>query len=166
MSATAFPARPGTYVVLLASTRRRRVTIGRLGALALRAGCYCYVGSAFGPGGLRARLQHHLDVARRLHWHIDYLRRVTTPTAVWFSDDPQRNECRWAQTLVTLPGADMPLAGFGASDCGCATHLFHFDNVPALDAFERRLAPATAARRTRVQLAVIDATGTVVPARP
>jgi Uri superfamily endonuclease len=165
LSATVFPARPGTYVVLLAATRRRRVSIGRLGALALRAGCYCYVGSAFGPGGLRARLQHHLGIAHRLHWHIDYLRRVTTPTAVWFSDDPQRHECRWAQIIGALPGAEMPLTGFGASDCNCATHLFHFDKAPAFDAFERRLAPATAARRSRVQITAIDDAGTAVPAR-
>lgn len=156
MSAPVFPSSAGTYVVLLNAARRRRLTIGRLGALAMREGCYCYVGSAFGPGGLRARLHHHLGVAHRLHWHIDYLRRVTAPMAVWFSDDTRRQECRWSRALGTLPGATMPLAGFGASDCDCATHLFHFDTAPALDEFARRLTPATTSRRPLNEVSVPD----------
>jgi len=42
--------------------------------LALGPGLYVYVGSACGPGGLRARLARHLcGRRRRLHWHIDKL---------------------------------------------------------------------------------------------
>ena len=79
VAATTIPLRQGTYALLLAVERRRRITVGRLGALAAAAGCYVYIGSAFGPGGRRARLRHHLGVAQRLHWHIDYLRRIATP---------------------------------------------------------------------------------------
>ncbi len=42
--------------------------------LVLGPGIYVYVGSACGPGGLRARLSRHLcGRRRRLHWHIDRL---------------------------------------------------------------------------------------------
>ena len=37
-------------------------------------GTYLYVGSAKGPGGLRARIKRHLRRhGKRLFWHIDYL---------------------------------------------------------------------------------------------
>jgi hypothetical protein len=37
-------------------------------------------------------------------------------------------ECGWSQALLALPGACVPAAGFGASDCcsGCPAHLVHF----------------------------------------
>ena len=52
-------AQPGTYVLVLASQRTDPVRIGRLGTLALKPGVFIYVGSAFGPGGLAARIRHH-----------------------------------------------------------------------------------------------------------
>ena len=45
----------------------------RFGKLTLAAGQYAYVGSAHGPGGLRARVGRHLRAEKPLHWHIDYL---------------------------------------------------------------------------------------------
>ena len=47
---------PGTYILLLHAALERDVTIGAAGILSLRQGYYAYVGSAFGPGGLYARL--------------------------------------------------------------------------------------------------------------
>jgi Domain of unknown function DUF123 len=70
-------ARPGTYVLVLSSRSTDLIQIGRLGALQLQSGFYVYVGSALGPGGVRARLAHHLKLSRRPHWHIDYLRAHT-----------------------------------------------------------------------------------------
>jgi Uri superfamily endonuclease len=64
----------GTYAIVLRSQTLGPVRIGKLGTLRLQEGFYIYVGSAFGPGGLQARIQHHLQRARRPHWHIDYLR--------------------------------------------------------------------------------------------
>jgi len=119
------PAAPGTYALALRCGSRRSVRIGRLGVLQLRPGWYVYVGSAFGPGGLRARIGHHLRVARRPHWHVDYLRRRTRLVAVWYVCGA-RCEHEWAQRLGAVPGAAMPLAGFGSSDCHCPAHLFQF----------------------------------------
>ena len=73
-------ARPGTYALLLRARSGGRIQIGRCGSLAVRPGWYVYVGSAFGPGGLRARLRHHCRLAERPHWHIDYLRRALRPS--------------------------------------------------------------------------------------
>ncbi len=47
----------GTYVLVMRLGRLRRVRVGRLGVQEFPAGLYLYVGSAFGPGGLRARIR-------------------------------------------------------------------------------------------------------------
>ena len=49
-------AQPGSYALLLQADRRRTVRIGWLGQLTVEPGCYVYVGSALGPGGVRARV--------------------------------------------------------------------------------------------------------------
>jgi len=46
-----------------------------------------------------------------------------------------RQECRWASVLRTLPGASMPMRGFGASDCGCESHLYFFILPPSVADF-------------------------------
>ena len=70
------PAEPGTYFLVLRCSSTRAVRVGRLGTMRLLPGYYLYVGSAYGPGGLRARIGHHCHPADRLHWHVDYLRRL------------------------------------------------------------------------------------------
>ena len=144
---TPIPAQYGTYALLLTVKRRQRLTIGRLGALAAAVGCYVYSGSAFGPGGLRARLRHHLGIAQRLHWQIDYPRRIATLFEIWYREDGHGSEHLWAQTCANLAGASLLLPRFGASDCTCTAHLFHFSKPPSLSDFAARLPPAAAARR-------------------
>jgi Domain of unknown function DUF123 len=68
------PASPGTYALVLRCSTTRTVRIGRIGTIRLMPGWYVYIGSAFGPGGLRARIGHHTARAARPHWHIDHLR--------------------------------------------------------------------------------------------
>jgi Uri superfamily endonuclease len=125
------PSRPGTYVLLLQCRSGGAVAVGGLGRLRLRRGHYLYVGSAFGPGGLAARLRHHTHVTDRPHWHVDYLRARCVLTSVWFSASPRRLEHTWARTIGRLPGVEAPFPGFGTSDCECPTHLFWFQTVPA-----------------------------------
>ena len=60
----------GTYALILVCPSKKRVQIGKLGSLEMRRGFYVYVGSALGPGGLRARVAHHQKVSQRPHWHI------------------------------------------------------------------------------------------------
>lgn len=121
------PSDPGTYLLRLPCPRPLTLRLrGR--AVELAPGWYFYVGSAFGPGGLAARLAHHLRPSARPHWHIDHLRRHLVPDAVWVCRGQRRLEHDWAARLQQQ--ADGQVAGFGASDCRCASHLFHFVREP------------------------------------
>jgi Uri superfamily endonuclease len=133
---------PGTYALVLRSRGRRSVTVGRLGELDVRPGFYVYVGSAAGPGGLRARVARHCRPDKRRHWHIDHLAAVATIEEVWYSTVTGSTEHRWAATLGGMPGASVPLAGFGSSDCRCPAHLFYFRDRPRLGAFRTALGGA------------------------
>lgn len=130
------PPQPGTYILLLELAEDRTVPIGRLGAFDLQCGWYTYVGSAFGSGGLRGRLKHHLTPPARPHWHIDYLRAAATVREVWTIASPTPYEHVWAGQLLTLPGATFPIPRFGASDCRCPAHLIYFVERPLLVTFQ------------------------------
>ena len=124
MPAPDLPAAPGTYVLILRLDAPSRIVPGRLGPCDLPAGLYAYVGSAHGPGGLRARVARHLRRDKPRHWHIDALTAAARPVAIWTRATPERLECAWARTLAALPGVTLPVAGFGSSDCACPAHLF------------------------------------------
>ena len=130
---------PGTYALLLRAAEEQSIEVGALKDMAVRPGTYVYVGSAFGPGGLRARVGRHVRGDGALHWHVDYLRAVTTLAVVWYTHDPERRECTWATILRSLPGAAIPLDGFGASDCPCPAHLVRFEAAPSVSTFRTRL---------------------------
>ena len=119
------PNESGSYVLVLALKRTRLLTIGRLGKVTLLAGVYAYAGSAFGSGGLRARLGRHLRGDGAKHWHIDYLRAMADVRACLYTVSDMRLECARSQALAALPGATIPVTGFGSSDCqaGCVAHL-------------------------------------------
>jgi len=131
------PRDPGSYALLMALDAPAVIRAGRLGEFALPAGSYVYCGSAFGPGGLRARLERHARASGALHWHIDYLRRAAR-LVDWAWVANERAECRWAQALVTL-GGQVIAPHFGSSDCHnrCPSHLLYFpaevDLMPMLE---------------------------------
>jgi len=122
------PADPGSYALRLLLRDPVCLRIGRLGQFSFPAGDYLYLGSAHGPGGLRARLRHHTRVMEHPHWHLDWLRPHGVLAGGWFSTAPGVIECDWSQALLQLPGAALPAPGFGSSDCraGCAAHLVAF----------------------------------------
>ena len=132
-------SQPGTYTLVLACQATGPVPIGRLGTLSLQPGFYVYVGSAFGPGGLAARLQHHQQIPSRPHWHIDYLRAACDLVEVWFTTEAARREHSWAKAVARMPGVGVPVPGFGSSDCRCAAHLFCFARKPSIEAFRRHV---------------------------
>lgn len=112
------------------------LTIGKLGTFHFRAGWYTYVGSAMGAGGLRGRLKHHLAPLKKPHWHIDYLRQGALIEQIWYGVGDVNREHEWAKLLYTTPGARVVVPRFGASDCRCTTHLFHFAARPNIDRFQ------------------------------
>ena len=96
------PEAKGTYVLIDFVAKMKRLEIGRLGAYDIVPGYYAYVGSAFGPEGLRSRLAHHLESTATPHWHIDYLLGVAEPVEVWytmathkFEHHPGCNQPKW-----------------------------------------------------------------------
>ena len=102
--------------------------MGKLGSFWFEPGYYLYIGSAFGPGGVHARLKHHCRLSTKLHWHIDYLRQHAEVVNTWYVAD-QRYEHRWAQQLDAIEELSVPVAAFGSSDCTCESHLFFSDKV-------------------------------------
>lgn len=131
-------SKPGTYALLLALPWSTELQVGCLGRIHFDSPFYLYCGSAFGPGGLKARIKHHLRPARRAHWHIDYLRQAAEVVGVWHSRDTARLECSWANAAVALRGVSL-VPRFGSSDCRCQSHLFAVNALPSLSAFQRRL---------------------------
>jgi sugar fermentation stimulation protein A len=116
----------GSYLLLLRLDKGRRVRIGGLGTFSFRRGYYVYVGSAM--RNLRARLARHSRRRKTLHWHIDYLRQVTSGPVTLPIRSSLRQECEVAQAFAEIlePGP----TGFGSSDCKCATHLFRRETNP------------------------------------
>jgi Uri superfamily endonuclease len=130
--ADALDPRKGTYLVLLHAPVTGRVRIGRLGELDLSGGVLVYAGSALGPGGVGARCTHHRRISLRPRWHLDYLRPECRMLGIWASFGRERLEHRWARGLVAWPGAELPIAGFGASDCHCPAHLVRLPTPPTV----------------------------------
>ena len=89
----------------------------------VQPGTYLYVGSAYGPGGLAARLSRHARKHKRRHWHIDALTEGRGVNAIRVY--PGGDECALARELVERCSA---VKGFGSSDCDCLSHLFFSDD--------------------------------------
>jgi len=122
-------SKPGTYVLVLRSHSRVSTQIGSWGCLDIEPGYYIYVGSAFGPGGVQARVSRHCRSTKSKHWHIDYLREFVVPFCAWYSHEPVFLEHRWARTIPAMIDTS-PVKGFGCSDCKCHAHLFYMTTKP------------------------------------
>jgi Uri superfamily endonuclease len=116
------PSTSGTYILLVELSAPASIEVGSLGLLSFDAGIYAYVGSAFGPGGLAARLRRYEASPKRIHWHIDYLLEHSEVRTALVSTSQERLECVWA--LWMRDRRLGLIAGFGSSDCGCSSHLF------------------------------------------
>lgn len=122
----------GSYILIMQLEQPAPdLAVGRLGRFDLARGFYLYVGSAFGAGGLAARLAYHQRRHKaRPHWHVDYLRAVARLREAWTVAGPPRFECRWCAALRETPGVSMPIPGFGSRDTGCPAHLFFLPRAP------------------------------------
>ena len=116
------PAGPGAYVLILEVERALPVRIAKLPRIHLPPGRYAYVGSAKGPGGIRARIRRHLRPRKKAHWHVDHLTAAAAVSAVVVH--PGAEECDIVDGLLAEHGTTTPVEGFGSSDCKrCAAHL-------------------------------------------
>jgi Uri superfamily endonuclease len=100
------------------------IVIGKLGRFTFPAGHYLYFGSAM--NGLHARISRHLRSDKKLHWHIDYFLQKATIVDIWYVESEERIECQLYLEALRLPGAVVPVKGFGSSDCRCTSHLLYF----------------------------------------
>lgn len=129
----------GTYALVLHLEGREEITVGKLGTFTFPAGYYIYVGSALGPGGLEARLARHRRRDKKLRWHIDYLLERAQLVEVWSAASTARLECLWAQAAQELPVGEVPVPGFGSSDCRCLSHLIYLARKPSYEEFTAKL---------------------------
>ena len=125
---------PGTYLLILRADSSQRIQVGRWGMLDVQPGYYLYVGSAFGPGGVNARVSRHCRETQARHWHVDYLRDVSVPIEVWCGYGSRDLEHRWAEILAGMCGVSS-VPGFGCSDCKCESHLFTSPGKPDFERF-------------------------------
>jgi Uri superfamily endonuclease len=127
----------GTYVLVLSLARHSFFpVVGHFRNVNLPAGYYAYVGSAFGAGGLRARVGRHLRLEKKLHWHIDYVRPAMVIAEVWVTEDTQRRECDWSRLVGTSLGGVVPVPGMGSADCDhCPAHFYYFAKRPSFTTF-------------------------------
>ena len=131
--------RQGTYALVFSCPTPFQAVAGKLGPVFLSSGYWIYVGSAFGPGGLRSRLSHHLKPSRRPHWHLDYIKNTLRAVEIWITTDPVKREHDWAGIFSTLNGASRPIEGFGATDCTCRSHLIHLPRRPGFGRCKQRV---------------------------
>ena len=135
------PEDKGTYILIAQVSHMKRLEIGSLGKFDIVPGFYAYVGSAFGSGGLGARIGHHLESTAEPHWHIDYLLQVATPLEVWFTTTNRKLENHWAERLEDAPGFRVPIPRFGSSDYhrSRSSHLFYSKRRPLFRWFQQQI---------------------------
>ncbi len=113
---------PGAYLLVIDLDAPLALPIPKGAAATLAPGRYGYCGSAYGPGGIRARVARHLRRAKSIRWHIDRLTAAGRVVAVEAA--PGGHECALMDDLRALPGVSIPVPGFGSSDCRrCPAHL-------------------------------------------
>ena len=119
------PDAPGAYALILRLAREIRLDIATLRYPVLHPGLYLYAGSAWGSGGIRARVGRHLRHPKAPHWHIDRLTEAARVEKVIAF--PAGRECAIAD-FALAHGARAPVPRFGASDCRrCEAHLLAVD---------------------------------------
>ena len=129
---TGLPRVGGAYALLLHCHGPLTVRYGRKDGVTLPRGTYVYCGSAYGPGGIRARVARHLRAEKTVRWHVD---QITTRAGVRdVLAVPGGRECDLVARFAAQAGSHFPLPGFGSSDCrNCVSHLiavaddFRFD---------------------------------------
>ncbi len=116
------PSGPGAYVLLIELDAPLALEVASLPRAVLPAGRYAYCGSAYGPGGLKARIGRHRRADKAHRWHVDRL--TAAGRIVDFRAVPGGRECDLLDRLLEAPGASVPIPRFGSSDCRrCPAHL-------------------------------------------
>jgi Uri superfamily endonuclease len=126
----------GIYVLIIQISHDATVQVGALGKLTFTKGLYAYVGSA--QNNLKHRVRRHLRKEKRKFWHLDYLldNSAAKILAVFYKQAAKTEECAVAKAIGEKGEA---VAGFGASDCHCESHMFRLETYGFLQGFMRVL---------------------------
>ncbi len=123
-SVDALPTDSGAYVLWIYLAEEVDLQIGKQRKTGLRPGIYTYTGRA--SKNLRARLRRHLSSEKKIRWHVDkLLAKNVRIFQIWVYANRPEWECQINQILESLSDVQVPIPGFGASDCqnGCRAHL-------------------------------------------
>ncbi|WP_137286851.1 GIY-YIG nuclease family protein [Halorussus salinisoli] len=118
----------GTYTLLVELADDATVEFGAAGERDLSDGWYAYTGSAFGTGGF-SRVERHRELAAgerdARHWHVDYLLgHPASRVADVVKTVGEDVECEVNRGIEADGETRVePVAGLGASDCDCDSHL-------------------------------------------
>ena len=135
----------GVYTLIIFVPKEATLTIGQLGQQRFPMGFYTYTGSALGKGSsnLKHRIARHLRKEKRRFWHIDYLLadQNVSVEAVVAAETSKDMECSLNSHLKNMKDAEVPVNGFGASDCrkNCGTHLLYFPETNNPDCLVQEL---------------------------
>lgn len=116
----------GDYMIVLRLEAPQTIAVGSLGPVPFAEGYYVYVGSA--KKNLDQRMAHHRALRKKMHWHMDYLRKETDfvgAIPIRTCDDLEHDLARALSEI-----ADWDVPEFGCSDCHCRSHLFGFRENP------------------------------------
>lgn len=117
------PREAGAYVLLIRLEGRLPLDIPAFRGKSLAPGLYAYCGSAYGPGGIRARVSRHLRNDKPMRWHVDRLTAAGHIVQVGIL--VAGRECDLVAGLLARDGSPA-LPGFGSSDCNrCPAHLLN-----------------------------------------
>ena len=124
----------GAYLLVIDLATVLVLDVRRTAPATLAPGRYIYCGSAYGPGGIRARVRRHLTCDKAVRWHVDRLTAVGRVVAVHAA--PGGSKCDLFAEVMKTPGATVPAPGFGSSGCRrCPSHLAR---LPAGYPYRRR----------------------------
>ena len=121
----------GIYLLTLYLSEEKNINFSKKRNAVFKNGFYLYIGSAAGPGGIAARVNHHLKLSERPHWHIDYFRLHADIVSVYILECDKKFEHHFAAILASRFSS--PVEKFGSSDCNCKTHLFYSLKKPTLN---------------------------------
>jgi len=118
----------GAYILIMNVSKAHNISIGSIGTVVVDPGYYLYAGS--GMNGLSARISRHLRKRKRMHWHVDFLREISSKVKAYPVRSPHNIEDNIVLALAEVfPGV---IPGFGASDSSQVTHLFYSPSDPFL----------------------------------
>ena len=119
------PDGPGAYAVALHLSQPVPLALNAVSGSTAPAGWHVYLGSARGPGGLKARLSRHLRRKKKVHWHVDRL--TLRADLLLASTVREGDECSLVERLLKEQDLMCLLPGFGSTDCRtCPSHLLSF----------------------------------------